>query len=77
MNVSLNGNLLSISGKREEEHEEERENYYAMERSYGAFARHFTLPDGVDAEDVADAHPLLASDAVGALRRDARGRRRG
>ena len=55
LNVSLNGNLLSISGKREEEHQEERENYYAMERSYGAFARHFTLPDGVDAEDVAAA----------------------
>jgi HSP20 family protein len=52
LNVSLNGNLLSISGTREEEHREEGESYYAMERSHGSFARSFTMPDGVDAESV-------------------------
>jgi HSP20 family protein len=50
LNVSLNGNLLTISGTREEEHREEGESYYAMERSQGRFARSFTMPDGVDAE---------------------------
>lgn len=50
--VSLNGNMLSISGKKEEEHKEEGEQYYAMERSYGAFSRSFTLPDGADGEHV-------------------------
>ena len=53
LDVSLSGNLLTISGKREEEHREEGESYYAMERSHGSFARSFTMPDGVDAENVA------------------------
>jgi HSP20 family protein len=52
LDVSLSGNLLTISGKREEEHREEGESYYAMERSHGSFARSFTMPDGVDAENV-------------------------
>ena len=52
LDVSLSGNLLTISGRREEEHREEGESYYAMERSQGSFARSFTMPDGVDAENV-------------------------
>ena len=52
LDVSLSGNLLTISGKREEEHREEGESYYAWERSHGSFARSFTMPDGVDAENV-------------------------
>jgi HSP20 family protein len=52
LNVSLNGNLLTISGTREEEHREEGESYYAMERSHGSFARTFTMPDGVDGDSV-------------------------
>jgi HSP20 family protein len=52
LDLSLSGNLLTISGKREEEHREEGESYYAMERSQGSFARSFTMPDGVDAEGV-------------------------
>jgi HSP20 family protein len=50
--VSLSGNMLTISGKKEEEHREEGEQYYAMERSYGSFSRSFTLPDGGDGEQV-------------------------
>jgi len=50
--VSQSGNMLTISGKREDEHKEEGEQYYAMERSYGSFARTFTLPDSVDGEHV-------------------------
>jgi HSP20 family protein len=50
--VSLNGKMLTISGKREEEHKEEGEQYYSMERSYGSFARSFSLPDSVDGEHV-------------------------
>jgi HSP20 family protein len=52
LEVSLSGNLLTISGKREEEHREEGESYYAMERSYGNFVRGFTMPEGVDSESV-------------------------
>ncbi|HEY2903430.1 MAG TPA: Hsp20/alpha crystallin family protein [Polyangia bacterium] len=50
--VSLNGNLLTISGKREEEHRNEGEQYFALERSHGTFTRSFALPDNVDAEGI-------------------------
>jgi len=52
LDVSLSGNLLTISGKREEEHREDGESYHAMERSSGNFARRFTMPDGVDGASV-------------------------
>lgn len=50
--VTRTGNRLSITGKRESEKEDKGDTFYAMERSYGAFARTFTLPDGVDAEHI-------------------------
>jgi len=52
VDISLTGNRLMISGKREEEKREEGERFYAYERSYGTFSRAFTLPEGVDAEHV-------------------------
>jgi HSP20 family protein len=52
LEISLNANMLTISGKRELEHQAEGEQYYAMERSYGSFARSFSLPDSVDGENV-------------------------
>lgn len=50
LDVSLTGNRLTVSGKREEETRREEERYFALERSYGSFTRSFTLPDGVDAD---------------------------
>ena len=50
--VSLNGNLLAVSGKREEEHREEGEQYYTVERSCGTFSRSFVLPDGIDGDNI-------------------------
>lgn len=52
LDVSLHGNRLSISGKREEEKREEGETWYTYERSHGDFSRSFTLPEGVDTEHV-------------------------
>lgn len=46
LDISLTGNRLTVSGKREEEHREEDGRYYAYERSYGSFSRSFTLPEG-------------------------------
>jgi HSP20 family protein len=51
--VKLQNNRLSISGKREHEKTEKGETFYAYERSYGSFSRTFTLPDGVDADKIA------------------------
>lgn len=52
INISLTGNQLTISGKREAEKEEDVNNYYTFERSYGAFTRSFTLPQAADGENV-------------------------
>jgi HSP20 family protein len=50
--ISLSGNMLTISGKREEEKKDEGDRYFAYERSYGTFSRSFTLPEGADTEHV-------------------------
>jgi len=52
LEISLTGNHLTISGKREQEKHEQGDTYYASERSYGSFSRAFTLPDGTDGENV-------------------------
>ena len=52
LEISLSGNRLTVSGKREAEKREEEERFYAYERIYGSFTRSFTLPDGADAEHV-------------------------
>jgi HSP20 family protein len=52
INLEVEDNVLTISGDRKAEHEEKREGYYRVERSFGSFRRSLTLPDGVDAEAV-------------------------
>jgi HSP20 family protein len=44
--------VLTISGERKTEHDEQQEGYYRLERAFGAFSRSLTLPDGVDPESV-------------------------
>ena len=50
LDITLTGNRLTVSGKREAERREEGETFYARERSYGSFSRSFTLPDGADVD---------------------------
>jgi HSP20 family protein len=52
VDISLTGNRLTVSGKREGEERSEGERYFAYECTYGAFSRSFTMPDDVDAEHV-------------------------
>jgi HSP20 family protein len=52
VNVELDDNVLTISGKRSSEHEESKAGYRRVERSYGSFSRSVTLPDGVDADGI-------------------------
>ncbi|MEW5850077.1 MAG: Hsp20/alpha crystallin family protein [Myxococcota bacterium] len=52
IDISLSGNRLTISGKREEEERQEGERYFCYERSYGSFTRSFTLPEDVDVDNV-------------------------
>lgn len=48
LDISLTGNRLTISGKRDVENRQQNENYHLYERSYGTFSRSFTLPDTAD-----------------------------
>ena len=46
--ITLQDDVLTISGERKAEREEEGHGYYVRERRYGSFRRSMTLPDGVD-----------------------------
>jgi HSP20 family protein len=46
--VSVEGDMLRISGERKQEKEEKNKKLHRVERYYGSFMRAFTLPDNVD-----------------------------
>ena len=48
LEITMTGNRLTISGKRESEKEEVSDIYYARECCYGGFTRAFTLPEGTN-----------------------------
>jgi HSP20 family protein len=53
LELSLIGNQLQISGKREHEQEQDEEGrFHTVERSYGTFVRSFSLPEVVDLDNV-------------------------
>jgi HSP20 family protein len=52
LDINVTGNRLVISGKREAEQVSESETYYCSERSAGAFTRSFTLPEGVNGDQI-------------------------
>lgn len=50
--VSLQDQLLTIKGEKQQEKEDKTERFHRVERSYGAFTRAVRLPVAVDAEKV-------------------------
>jgi HSP20 family protein len=50
--IELEDNVLTVSGERKAVHEDRKEGYYRVERSWGSFSRSLTLPEGVDPEAV-------------------------
>lgn len=50
--VTVQDNMLSISGERKWEKEEKEKKVHRVERAYGSFTRSFTLPDDADGEKV-------------------------
>jgi HSP20 family protein len=50
--LSVKDGVLTIRGEREFKDEQKKNDYYRIERSYGTFARSFTLPTQVDAEKI-------------------------
>jgi HSP20 family protein len=52
IHITLENNVLRVSGERKLEKDAKKENYHRVERTYGTFTRTFTLPTQVDADKV-------------------------
>ncbi|MES1934984.1 Hsp20/alpha crystallin family protein [Salinisphaera hydrothermalis] len=52
VSVTVASNVLTISGRRDSELNENEVLYYTRERVYGEFRRSMILPDGVDQSDI-------------------------
>ncbi len=52
LDVSVDGNLLTIKGEKKEEVKEDKKEYHLSERRYGAFLRSLPLPDGLETDKI-------------------------
>ena len=50
--LTMQDNVLTLSGERKFEEETKKENYVRVERGYGSFTRSFTLPPFVDEKKI-------------------------
>jgi len=50
--ITLENNVLTLSGEKKQETREGKDNYCRIERSYGRFERSFSLPNTVKADAV-------------------------
>ena len=51
--VTVQDEVLTITGERQYEKEEKGKRYHRVERAYGSFARSFALPEDADGDKVA------------------------
>lgn len=52
LEIEVKDNVLTISGERRAEHQDRREGFHRVERSFGRFSRSLDLPEGIDASAV-------------------------
>lgn len=52
VDVSVDGNVLTVKGERRFEDKADKAGYHRIERRYGAFQRSFNLPDTVNADAI-------------------------
>lgn len=52
MKIGVQNDVLTITGERTHEKEDQGKKYHRVERAYGSFARSFTLPEDADAGKV-------------------------
>lgn len=52
IHVELKEGYLTLRGERKYEHEENKDNYHRIERTYGTFERSFRVPEGVTEKDI-------------------------
>ena len=50
--ITLSNDVLTVSGERRSDLDEQDEKFYVRERYYGVFRRSWTLPAGIDEDDV-------------------------
>ena len=53
INIEVKDGVLTVSGERRAEHQENSEGFYRVERAFGQFSRSMSLPDGIDADKIA------------------------
>lgn len=54
--ISVDGNMLTISSEKEEKKEEKEENYTRKEFNYSSFNRSFSLPEEVSKDEIQAAY---------------------
>ncbi|MFL5897026.1 MAG: Hsp20/alpha crystallin family protein [Solirubrobacterales bacterium] len=52
ISIEVKDGVLTVSGERRAQHEEKREGYHRVERSFGRFSRSLELPKGIDPASV-------------------------
>lgn len=52
IHVELKNGYLTLKGERKSEHEENKDNFHRIERTYGTFERTFKVPDGVTEKEI-------------------------
>lgn len=53
IDISVRGNILTITGEKKREEEKREKGYYHAERIYGSFRRDMTLPSEIDQSRIA------------------------
>lgn len=54
--ISVANNILTLRGEKKNVREEKKADFHRVERTYGAFERTFSLPSGVEAENIRAKH---------------------
>jgi len=52
VDIRVDGNILTISGEKQQEKKDDKENYHCIERRYGSFERTLTLPQDADTDNI-------------------------
>jgi HSP20 family protein len=52
LDVSVDGDILTLRGERKESREVKEEEYIVRESQFGSFVRRLTLPEGVNADQI-------------------------
>ena len=52
IHLELKDGYLTLRGERKSEHEEDKDTYHRIERTYGTFERTFKVPEGITEKDI-------------------------